>query len=59
LIPDRTVALVFAAIVVALELGAIALIRKRFLEVSLRTSLVQVVLGGVLIVGVGLWLGGL
>jgi hypothetical protein len=59
LIPDRTIALVFAAIVVAIELAAIALIRKRYLEVSLRTSLIQVVLGGVLIVGVGVWLGGL
>lgn len=59
LIPDRSVALVFAAIVVAIELAVIALIRKRYLEVSLRTSLIQVVFGGVLIVGVGLWLGGL
>src|SRR5919109_2622610 len=37
LIPDRTVALVFAATVVAIELGAIAAIRKRYLDVSLRT----------------------
>ncbi|MDT7597111.1 MAG: erythrin-vacuolar iron transport family protein [Pseudonocardiales bacterium] len=59
LISDRTTALVCAAIVVAIELGVIALIRKRYLEVSLRCSLIQVVFGGVLIVGVGLWLGGL
>ncbi|MDQ3826092.1 MAG: hypothetical protein M3325_10285 [Actinomycetota bacterium] len=59
LIPDRTIALVFAAIVVAVELGAIAAIRKRYLDVSLRSSLIQVVFGGILIVGVGLWLGGL
>jgi hypothetical protein len=59
LIPDRAVALVFAAIVVAIELGVIAAIRKRYLDVSLRTSLIQVVFGGILIVGVGLWLGGL
>lgn len=59
LISDRAIALVFAAIVVAIELGVIALIRKRYLEVSLRCSLIQVVFGGVLIVGVGLWLGGL
>lgn len=59
LIPDRAIALVLAAIVVAIELAAIALIRKRYMDVSLRTSLIQVVLGGVLIVGVGLWLGGL
>ncbi|MGH3853557.1 MAG: hypothetical protein ACRDR6_08670 [Pseudonocardiaceae bacterium] len=59
LISDRAVALAVAAVVVALELAVIALIRKRYLEVSLRRSLVQVVFGGVLIVGVGLWLGGL
>ncbi|MFN2534862.1 MAG: hypothetical protein ABR528_06385 [Pseudonocardiaceae bacterium] len=59
LIPDRTIALVFAAIVVAVELGLIAAIRKRYLDVSLRSSLIQVVFGGILIVGVGLWLGGL
>ncbi len=59
LIADRGIALAIAAIVVAVELGVIALIRKRYLEVSLRCSLIQVVFGGVLIVGVGLWLGGL
>ncbi|MGH3717345.1 MAG: hypothetical protein ACRDRI_00595 [Pseudonocardiaceae bacterium] len=58
LISDRAVALAFAAVVVAIELAVIALIRKRYLEVSLRCSLIQVVFGGVLIVGVGLWLGG-
>lgn len=59
LISDRAVALAVAAVVVALELALIALIRKRYLEVSLRRSLIQVVFGGVLIVGVGVWLGGL
>lgn len=59
LIPDRATALVFAAIVVAIELGVIAAIRKRYLDVSLRCSLIQVVFGGILIVAVGLWLGGL
>jgi VIT1/CCC1 family predicted Fe2+/Mn2+ transporter len=59
LISDQAIALVFAAIVVAIELAVIALIRKRYLEVSLRCSLIQVVFGGVLIVSVGLWLGGL
>jgi erythrin-vacuolar iron transport family protein len=59
LISDRAIALATAAIVVATELAVIALIRKRYLEISLRSSLIQVVFGGVLIVGVGLWLGGL
>jgi VIT1/CCC1 family predicted Fe2+/Mn2+ transporter len=50
-------ALVVAGIVVSAELITISLIRKRFLDVSLRTSLVQVALGGALIVAVGVLLG--
>jgi hypothetical protein len=50
-------ALVVAGIVVAIELITISLIRKRFLQVSLRTSLLQVALGGVLIVAAGVVLG--
>ena len=38
-----------AGIVVSIELIAISLIRKRFLSVPLRTSLLQVALGGALI----------
>lgn len=57
LISDRQTALVVAGVVVAAELSAIALIRKRFLQVSLRMSVVQVALGGVLITTVGLILG--
>jgi erythrin-vacuolar iron transport family protein len=50
-------ALAVAGIVVAIELTAISLIRKRFLSVSLRTSLLQVALGGALIVAAGVALG--
>lgn len=50
-------ALIVAGIVVAIELTAISLIRKRFLSVSLRTSLLQVALGGALIVAAGVVLG--
>jgi hypothetical protein len=50
-------ALVVAGVVVAVELITISLIRKRFLAVSLRTSLLQVALGGVLIVAAGVTLG--
>jgi hypothetical protein len=50
-------ALVVAGVVVAIELITISLIRKRFLSVSLRTSLLQVALGGVLIVAAGVTLG--
>jgi len=50
-------ALVVAGIVVTIELITISLIRKRFLSVSLRTSLLQVALGGALIVAAGVGLG--
>jgi hypothetical protein len=50
-------ALAVAGVVVAIELVTISLIRKRFLAVSLRVSLVQVALGGALIVAVGVLLG--
>jgi hypothetical protein len=57
LIRDVHTALVVAGIVVAIELVTISLIRKRFLAVSLRTSLLQVALGGALIVAAGVALG--
>jgi hypothetical protein len=50
-------ALVVAGVVVGIELIAISLIRKRFLQVPLRLSLVQVALGGALIVAAGVLLG--
>jgi hypothetical protein len=57
IIRDVHTALVVAGIVVAIELVTISLIRKRFLSVSLRTSLLQVALGGALIVAAGVALG--
>jgi erythrin-vacuolar iron transport family protein len=57
IIHDVNTALVVAGVVVAVELTAISLIRKRFLEVPLRISLLQVALGGVLIVAAGVLLG--
>jgi hypothetical protein len=50
-------ALVVAGVVVAVELTTISLIRKRFMAVPLRISLVQVALGGALIVAAGVLLG--
>jgi VIT1/CCC1 family predicted Fe2+/Mn2+ transporter len=50
-------ALVVAGIVVAIELTTISLVRKRFMKVPLRISLVQVALGGALIVAAGVVLG--
>ena len=57
LISNVHTALVVAGIVVACELTIISLIRKRLLDVPLRLSLLQVALGGVLIVAVGVLLG--
>jgi VIT1/CCC1 family predicted Fe2+/Mn2+ transporter len=56
-ISDVHTALVVAGIVVAIELVTISLIRRRFLDVPLRVSLVQVALGGALIVAAGVLLG--
>jgi hypothetical protein len=57
LISDVNTALVVAGIVVSFELVTISLIRKRFLAVSLRTSMLQVALAGALIVAAGVLLG--
>lgn len=46
-----------AALVAALELVAISLIRKRYLAVSLRAGPLQVALGGAMTVRVGAGLG--
>jgi hypothetical protein len=56
-IKDVNTALAVAGVVVACELTAISLIRKRFLAVPLRLSLLQVALGGALIVAAGVLLG--
>lgn len=57
LIEHRPTALTLAAIVVAFELVVIAIVRKRYLAVTLRSSVIQVAVGGALIVAVGLILG--
>jgi VIT1/CCC1 family predicted Fe2+/Mn2+ transporter len=57
LINNRATALTVAYIVVGCELVAIALVRKRYLNVSLPQSLVQVTLGGILVAGVGVLIG--
>jgi erythrin-vacuolar iron transport family protein len=57
IIHNVNTALAVAGVVVAIELTVISLIRKRFMAVSLRTSLVQVALGGALIVAAGVLLG--
>ena len=57
LIADVGTALTVAYIVVSIELVAIAWIRKRFLGVALRLSLIQVTLGGAIVAGVGILVG--
>jgi hypothetical protein len=50
-------ALVVAGIVVATELLVIAWVRYRFLQVSLRSSLVGVTLGGAVVLAIGVAIG--
>ena len=57
LIDDVNKALAIAYVVVAIELMAIAVIRKRFLQVSLAQSLIQVTLGGAVVAAVGVLVG--
>jgi VIT1/CCC1 family predicted Fe2+/Mn2+ transporter len=57
LINNVHTALSVAYVVVSIELVVIAWVRKRFLGVALRTSLVQVTLGGVIVAAVGVAVG--
>ncbi len=57
LISDIHTALKVAYVVVSVELVVIAWVRKRFLGVALRTSLIQVTLGGVIVATVGVLVG--
>ena len=57
LIGDINTALTVAYIVVSVELLVIAWIRKRYLQVSLTRSLIQVTVGGALVAAVGVIIG--
>jgi VIT1/CCC1 family predicted Fe2+/Mn2+ transporter len=57
LISDIHTALTVAYVVVSVELVVIAWVRRRFLNVALRTSLIQVTLGGVIVAAVGVIVG--
>ena len=59
LIPDLKIALRIAYIVVAFELIAIAFIRYRFMKTPLISTVVQVIIGGGIVFGIGVLLGGL
>jgi hypothetical protein len=50
-------ALIVAGIVVAVELFVIAWIRKRFLHVSMRSSLLVVTVGGAIVLAIGVAIG--
>lgn len=50
-------ALIVAGAVVAVELFAIAWIRNRFLEVSMRSSILVVTVGGAIVLGIGVGIG--
>lgn len=56
-ISDLHTALLLASTTVACELVAIAWVRKRFLKVSLRSSLVQVTIGGMVVAVTGALIG--
>ena len=57
LIGDVSQALAVAYVVVSFELVVIAIVRKRFLRVSLASSLVQVTIGGFVVAAVGVAVG--
>ncbi|RYZ23079.1 MAG: VIT family protein [Chitinophagaceae bacterium] len=57
LIADLTAALHLAYIVVVLELLAIAWIRYKYMDSPLAKTVGQVIVGGGVVFGVGLWLG--
>jgi VIT1/CCC1 family predicted Fe2+/Mn2+ transporter len=56
-ISDVHTALLVAGCVVAVELFAIAWVRNRFLEVSMRSSLLVVTVGGAIVLAIGVALG--
>jgi VIT1/CCC1 family predicted Fe2+/Mn2+ transporter len=57
LISDVNKALLVAGIVVAVELFVIAWVRNRFLEVSMRSSLLVVTVGGLIVLAIGVGIG--
>jgi erythrin-vacuolar iron transport family protein len=57
IISDVNKALAVAGIVVAVELFGIAWVRNRFLDVSLRSSLLVVTVGGAIVLAIGVAIG--
>lgn len=57
LIHEQRAAIILAGVVVVFELAAISILRRRYLKMPLRSSILQVVVGGMIIVAVGVVLG--
>lgn len=57
LIPDFWTATAVAGVVVAVELAAISWIRFRYMDTPFTSALVQVVLGGILVLATGIFIG--
>lgn len=57
LIANLTTALHLAYVVVVVELLLIAFIRYKFMKTPLATTIVQVIVGGVIVFAIGMWLG--
>jgi hypothetical protein len=57
LIQDFRIAMIFAVVVVAVELAAISYIRHHYMETPLASAAFQVVLGGVLVFLTGILIG--
>ena len=57
LLRDLPVALRFAYVIVLVELVAIAYIRFHYMKTPLAKTIVQVIIGGLIVFGVGVWLG--
>lgn len=59
LISDRETAMTIAYCVVCIELVAIAWIRTHFMGGSLAKTVIQIILGGAIVFGLGVWIGSL
>ncbi|MHB8637865.1 MAG: VIT1/CCC1 transporter family protein [Fimbriimonadaceae bacterium] len=57
LLSNLNVALRFAYVIVVVELISIAYIRFHFMRTPLAKTIVQVIVGGLIVFGVGVWLG--
>lgn len=57
LIPNFTIATFIACTIVLLELFAIAYIQNKFMEISFKTAMIQIVLGGLIVFAVGIFIG--